>query len=43
LLAEHPMDSSAAHKIALRQLAQAVALLVVVEDGGSTVMRITMH
>jgi hypothetical protein len=35
LLAEHPMDGSAADQVGLRQLSQAVALLAVAMDGGA--------
>jgi hypothetical protein len=35
LLAEHPMDGSAADQVGLRQLSQAVALLAVATDGGA--------
>ena len=33
LLAEHPVDGGARHKVALRQLAQAITVLPVPEDG----------
>jgi len=35
LLTEHPMDRGAADPVALRQLAEALAVLPVAEDGGS--------
>jgi|ERR1019366_969113 hypothetical protein len=34
LLVEHAVDGRSAHQMGLRQLAQAVALLAVAEDGG---------